>query len=408
MKRSFILLVILALALLSAALAPMFKSDPGLVQVHMFGWTIETSVLVLVLAVLLVWLTASLLWHLWRLPAETARRVREQRALAQLEKGLLALTEGDWRTAERALEKSTNAQGQTTARYLAAAEAAGGQEAEERADWYLEQAGAKSRKQRFLVALTRARILCANSKYDKAVPLLEELLDQRKRHPQVLELLADCYRETGDWDALQRILPALQKAGVVDEERAAEINNETAVNKLRQCRDLESLKATWQGLHKSLRRMPETVRAYADQAVRLGGPELTEEVLRASLNREWNPALLIPYGDPGAHDTTKRLKQCEKWLQLHPEDALLHLALGRLCVADELWGKAREHLIRSLEIEPTIGGYDSLGQLLERMGELETAMGCFRNALRMSQGQRPEPLPGSPARLTALGANRRE
>ena len=34
-------------------------------------------------------------------------------------------------------------------------------------------------------------------------------------------------------------------------------------------------------------------------------------------------------------------------------------------------------------------------------GGLELAMACFRNALRMSQGQKPEPLPAGAARLSA-------
>ena len=106
--------------------------------------------------------------------------------------------------------------------------------------------------------------------------------------------------------------------------------------------------------------------------------------------------MLIPYGEPGSGDTPKRLKQCEKWLLDHPEDPWLHLVLGRLCAREELWGKARHHMIRSLEIEPTVGGYDSLGQLLDRKGELEIAMACFRNALRMNQGKEPQPLPGRP------------
>jgi len=401
MKRSFTLVIIVLLALLAAALAPMFKADPGLVQVHILGWTVETSVLVLALLVILVWLIATFFFRLWRLPGETARRMGEQRALAQLEKGLLALTEGDWRTAERALEKSTSTQGRSTARYLAAAQAADGQDEADRADWYLEQAEGGGRKQRFLVALTRARILCGNHRYQEAIPLLEDLQKRRRRHPQVLELLADCYRRTGDWDGLQRIMPVLKKSDVVDDARADELSRQAAVSKLRQCTDLEALKLGWQGLSRPMKRFPEVVRAFADRAIKLGGPELTESVLRASLRHEWNSALLIPYGDPGAEDTSKRLKQCEKWLESHPEDAMLHLALGRLCAGEELWGKAREHMIRSLELEPSIGGYDSLGQLLERLGELETAMACFRNALRMSQGKRPKPLPGSPAKLTS-------
>ena len=78
---------------------------------------------------------------------------------------------------------------------------------------------------------------------------------------------------------------------------------------------------------------------------------------------------------------------------------MLHLAMGRLCAVEQLWGKAREHMIRSLELEPSTIGYDSLGQLLERLGELETAAACFRNALRMNQGKQPDPLPGDPVKL---------
>ena len=110
---------------------------------------------------------------------------------------------------------------------------------------------------------------------------------------------------------------------------------------------------------------------------------------------------MLRYGDPGADDRLKRMKQIEKWLKSYPEDAALHLALGRLCAGESLWGKAHEHMIRSLELEPGSLGYDALGQLLERQGELELAMACFRNALRMSQGQQPEPLPAGAARLSA-------
>ncbi len=402
MKRTFLVLIAVALALFAAAIAPVFKSDPGLVQIHFHGWTIETSVLVLLLAALALWLIVHFAIRLWRLPAATARRVREQRSLAQLEKGLLALTEGDWSTAEKALEKSASSHGRTTARYLAAAQAADGQEAGDRAEWYLEQADSRNRKQRFLVEFTRARILAANGQYSEAIPILEALQKRRKRHSQLLELLARCYEETGQWEPLQKILPVMQKAGVVDAARVAELKQHAAISELKQCPDAEALKSGWKGLPKTLQRSADVVMAYADQAIRVGAPELTEEILRTSLKHEWNSALLIPYGEPGDEDVPRRLKQCEKWLKDHPEDPWLHLALGRLCAREELWGKARHHMIRSLEIEPSVGGYDSLGQLLERKGELELSMTCFRNALRMNQGKDPLPLPGEQAKLVEM------
>ena len=401
MKSSFLILIAVVLALLAAAIAPVFKSDPGMVQIHFRGWTVETSVLVLMLGLILLWVLIWVIFRLWKIPTETARRIREQRSLAQLEKGLLALTEGDWSTAEKALEKSASAHGRTTARYLVAAEAADGQDAGDRAEWYLEQADTRNRKQKFLVGLTRARILVQNSHFQEAKEVLESLLKRRRRHPQVLEMLARCYRELGEWDALLKLLPSLQKARVIDEAEAIELRHAAAIGELQRCRDKESLQASWRALPKAMQKAPEVIRAYADHAILNGAPELTEEVIRVSLKREWNPMLLIPYCEPGDDDTPRRLKQCEKWLESYPEDALLHLTLGRLCAKEELWGKARHHMIRSLEIEPSVAGYDSLGQLLERKGELEIAMACFRNALRMNQGKEPLPLPGDQVKLAS-------
>ncbi len=405
MKRSALLFVTLALLLLTAALAPVFKSDPGHVLINFMYWTIETSVLVLVLAVLLVWIVVQLLLKMWRLPAETARRVREQRSLAQLEKGLLALTEGDWGTAEKALEKSTSTHGKTTARYLAAAQAADGQNAADRREYYLEQADTGGTKKKFLVELTRARMLVANGARAEALPILKDLHARRRKHPQVLELLARCYRELEDWDELQSLLPALGKSGVLNEDQLAEHKVQIAINRLRTCEQAESLEAAWKQLPRVLRKESSVVEIFAQQAGILERSDLAEKVLRSSLKAEWNPALVLRYGDPGSGDVSLRLKQCEKWLQQQPEDPSLHLALGRLCAADELWGKAREHLIKSLELKPSSGGYDSLGQLLERQGELELAMSCFRNALRLNQGKPAIPLPGDHARLSAPDIN---
>ncbi len=399
MKKSFLILIAVALALFAAAIAPLFKSDPGMVQIQFRGWTLETSVLVLVLAVVLFWLLAWIIVRLWKAPAEAARRIRERRSLAQLEKGLLALTEGDWSTAERALEKSASAHGRTTARYLAAAEAADGQDAGDRAEWYLEQADSRNRKQKFLVDLTRARILSQNGNFSGAKPLLEELLKRRRRHPQVLEMLAQCYRELGEWEALLKLLPSMQKAGVIDEPRAEALRQVAAIGEIKRCKNGEDLEVCWRTLPRAMQKVPEVVGAFADQAILKGHPELTEHVIRSGLKNEWAPELLAAYSESGPDDGSKRLKQCEKWLLLHPDDPMLHLALGRLCAREELWGKARHHMIRSLELKPSVTGYDALGQLLERKGELEIAMTCFRNALRMNQGKDPIPLPGETARL---------
>ena len=401
MKRSFLLLLILALLLLASALAPLLKTDPGHVLINFGDWTIETSVLVLASALLVLWFLIQLAVWIWRMPVVTARKMREQRAFKQLEKGLLALTEGDWKGAEKALEKSASTQGRTTAHYLAAAEAADGQNAHERREYYLEQADSGGAKKRFLVELTRARMLLTSGSRAAALPILQDLYKRRRKHPQVLELLSRCYRELGEWDKLQSLIPVLSKAGVLDEEQSQLLQEEVSINKLFSVSSGEDLQATWKQLPRAMRQDTAIVDAFATQAAKLERADLAEPLIVASLKNEWSPALVLRYGDPSVDDRIKRLKQCEKWLKQHPEDAGLHLAVGRLCAGERLWGKAREHMVKSLELEPTSLGYDAFGQLLERQGEMEPAMACFRNALRMNQGQPPKPLPANTALLSA-------
>ncbi len=400
MKRSFLLLLILALLLIAGALAPMFKSDPGQVVINFGDWTLESSVLVLIMVLVFAWFAVQFAVWLWRMPVRSARKLREQRAFKQLEKGLLALTEGDWKAAEKALEKSASKQGRTTAQYLAAAQAADSQDAPDRREYYLEQADSGGSKKRFLVELTRARMLLSNGNRVAALSILERLQTSHRKHPQVLELLSRCHRELGNWNELQDLLPALRKAGVLDESQLQAWQEEVAVNKLNSATDHEELQGTWKKLPREFRFHVNLVEAFVNAANRLGRPDLAEAALTSSLKNEWNPALVLRYGDPAADDSLKRLKQCEKWLKEHPLDAGLHLALGRLCAGQSLWGKAREHIVKSLELEPSSSGYDAFGQLLERQGELEPAMTCYRNALRMNQGQPPEPLPAESARLS--------
>ena len=155
MKAALLVLTILGLMILAVAVAPLFKNDPGYVLIRFQDWNAETSVLVLLLGVVLLYLAIRLVVWLWYWPTRTARKLRELRAQKLLEKGLLALTEGDWRSAERALTRSGNQRGQETVKYLAAARAAQGQDDIEGRDAYLSKAETGDAKNHFLVQLSR-------------------------------------------------------------------------------------------------------------------------------------------------------------------------------------------------------------------------------------------------------------
>ncbi|NNF40872.1 MAG: heme biosynthesis protein HemY, partial [Woeseiaceae bacterium] len=82
-------------------------------------------------------------------------------------------------------------------------------------------------------------------------------------------------------------------------------------------------------------------------------------------------------------DTSKQLKRAEGWLKNHGDDPDLLLAAARLCLKNELWGKARSYLETVLSLRPTPEAYQEYGALLTQMGEADAAALAYRDGLGM-------------------------
>ena len=84
------------------------------------------------------------------------------------------------------------------------------------------------------------------------------------------------------------------------------------------------------------------------------------------------------YGEcPGA-DVLAQIERAETWLKSRPRDRALLLTLGRMCLAQELWGKARSYLEASLSEEPSRSAHVALAQLFDRTDKPEEANRHYR------------------------------
>ena len=95
------------------------------------------------------------------------------------------------------------------------------------------------------------------------------------------------------------------------------------------------------------------------------------------------PGILLFLSDlnAGAPDPTKQLKRAEIWLAKHGDDPDLLLAAARLCLRNELWGKARSYLETVISLRPTAEAYQEYGRLLNQLGETDAAAEAFREGL---------------------------
>ena len=94
-----------------------------------------------------------------------------------------------------------------------------------------------------------------------------------------------------------------------------------------------------------------------------------------------------------ATDTTRQLKKAEAWLKNRGEDPDLILTAARLCLRNELWGKARSYLETVISLRPTPEAYSEYGALLTQMGEANAAADAYRDGLGMVS---TKPLPAIP------------
>jgi len=398
--KRLLVIVLGALALVATGLlSPMLMEDPGFVQLEFGGWRVEMSLLVLVASVVLAWIALSLLVGLFRMPGKLLRRGRESRSRRQLEKGFLALTEGDWAGAEKALQKSLKLR-DSTAGYLAAARAAQGRGDSERRDRWLSLADGRFGRRHLVTGLARARLLSAEGRLEEATAVLEKLHIGKPRHSGVLRLLLENYQELERWRDLRLITPALRRAGLVDRERAAELAEYAAQRELAAGTDIDRLEATWKELPGRLRKRRTLVASYARRAGELGRVTAASNLLERELSDQLDDELLALYAAADDGERKHRIGQCERWLESDPDHVGLQQTLGMLYLDDRQYDRAQACLERVVRERPNSRAYAALGRVLDRAGKLEAAAQCYRNALRLRDGRGAEPLPppADPAR----------
>lgn len=376
-----------------AWLGPALLENPGYVLIEVGGWRVQMSFVVLAGVVIGAWLLISFLVGLLRAPGRAARKFRAARDRRNLDRGLLALSEGDWPRAERALARAMKGPGASTSGYLAAARAAQGRAAPERRDQYLALADRRFGQRHFATALARARLLVGEGEQAAAIDLLEQLHIKRPKHKGVLKLLLQSYQACDRWHDVRLLVPAIRKAGIVATERAEELSSLAAARELEAAADVTELTTVHDSMKRALKQRPEVVAAFASRALELDRPELSEPDLRRVIGATLDARLLRLYSQSDSGDRSVRIRKCEQWLADNPESADLHLALGRMYLDDRDDEKAREYLQFAVRKSPNPAAYAALGQVLDRAGMLESATQCYRNALRLEQGRAPEPLP---------------
>ena len=392
-------LVLLVALMIGALAAHWLLGDQGYVLVDVRGWTLETSVPGLVVALLVLYVIVRLLAWVIRAPRRVGRAVgdfRARRARSHLDDAFAAIAEGKWSRGERLLGRATRGPG-SLAGYLSAARAAQEQAAPERRDEWLRLAFKADPAAAPAVLLTQAELQLEHGQLEQALATLRQLETLAPGHPRGLVLHARVLERLADWPALEALLPQLRGRKALNGEDLQGLEVRIGQARLAAATDAAALDAAWEELRKDVRRDPVMLASYAATALRVGASDQAEAVLRRALKSTWTPVLIAAYGRLDTSDPSAQLATAEKWLNDRPEDAELLLACGRLCLKNQLWGKARSYLETSLAIRPSPETWQIYGELLVQLGESGAASEAFRQGLAAASGSAPAlaaPRPG--------------
>lgn len=390
MRYLFILLLLLG-AIVGFTLFS--QHDPGYVLLNYSGWTVETSLSVLLLSLLLAFVVLHIFLRLLsgtlHLPSRLAGMQRERRARHARKltnEGLIALAEGHWAQAEKKLSRAATDSETPLIQYLGAARAAQKQDAEERRDDYLSRAFQSMPEAELAVGLTQADVQLSQGQTEQALATLHHLRSIAPKHVHVLYLLKKLYEKLQSWDELFALLPELRKRHVLNEQEYLALEQRVHCQRLVACRTPEQLEQVWQEVPKALRRSADLLHHYADALCRMGAEEQAEAILRDYFKKQWDPRIARLYGRVRGSDLNRQLVVAEHWLGQYEHHPELLLALGRICLHNQLWGKARSYLEASLGVEQRAETCCELGNLLAQLGEKERAAAYFRQGLELVSG----------------------
>lgn len=389
----------LAAVCLGAFAAHFLLQDRGYVLINFLGYVVEMSVPVLLLVLAAAYAVVRFLLALWRAPRRLGEAVAEhrvRRAGDKLTRGLIHMAEGDWSKGERLLAQSLKGTDAPLINYLMAARAAQLQGSERRRDDWLRLAYEEMPEAETAVLLTQAELQLEHEEFERALATLSRIQEAHPNHPVALALLAKVHRALEDWDQLIALLPRLAEARLDASELEMLAAAALEAHSARQGTTHGDLERLWQQLPARLRRAPRIIALHALALSSLGrGPEAEKEV-RAALRKQWSEELVLAYGRIQGGGAEKQLRRAEQWLKARPEDGALLLTAARLCMALELWGKARSYLESSLAMSPGTDAYALYGRLLDQFGEPDSAALAFRSGLGLVTGAVNE--------LPALGA----
>ena len=411
---------LLALSLLAVLLAAVLRYSPGYVLVVVPPYRVELSVGLALTVIAGAFALGYLLLRAGSRLAGLPGEVREWRARGQRERGATALAAavqaylgGRFGKAKAHATEALAAGTAPAVSAMIGARAAHELRRPEERDRLAGEAARYDADDPTARLMAQAEWLAAEGRPEDALEVLGTL---PAPHSAALRLELGLRMRAGQWDAAARLIDQLAERNALSAADRDQYERQVASEALKaHANDQGTVQETWQ-------RIPERVRS--DRGVALTAAQLhasqgdaagARSIIERALDEQWDGALALQYSEdvaagpvpvagagavaaggvpggtsdlaavvPGNDDVALRIARCERWLGSYPNDAMLLLSLGRLCIRAGQLTRAQGYLEASLSIEPTHSAHLALARLHLALKHQEAAASHRDQALSLA------------------------
>jgi HemY protein len=380
---------------LAAVLATVGHFNAGQVLIVYPPYRVDVSlnlfIVALVALFVVLYAIARIVRNIWRMPQRVAAyrtRSREAKAHAALRETIGNLYAGRFSRAEKAAREAlANEANKGPASLMAAVAAHRMREYMRRDEWLASIDAPDWQDARLMVS---ADMRADGRDAEGALVALTEMQSQGARRIHAQQIALRAQQQLKNWSEVLKLVKSLEKREAIHPAVAVRLRQQAAENLLRDRRhDADALLALWQSLAAKERQSPRLADLAAELLVALNRHDEARKIVEEALQHNWDARLLRRYPDTAAGDALPLIQKAEAWHKNRPEDADLLFALGRLCLKQQLWGKAQSFLEGALQLSDdealTIRTHRSLARLFEELGDTNRANEHYRaSVLAMS------------------------
>jgi len=384
MVRLLLLAIIIAAGLF---LGPILTDQKGYVLIAVDDWTIETSIVVLVMVIIVFYACLQLAeWavintvSLWGRTRHWFGWRRHQLAQEKTLSSLLDLAGGRFEMAEKDSSRYAKLSDQPMLNYLTAANAAQKLGKIAQRDKYLESATLLDSEDSALVA-TRLRMLIDDSDAIAATAWLATLSAPVLNKPEILALALPVYQQAKQWSLVLPSATKLYKAKLITSEQFDKITWQCHQALLEEAAEIGrvELHDYYNALSRKLRNNIDIFTHYANLVINAGGFNEIEtsffKLLRKDVNFNLIPLLVK------ANDSKSNSDKLLSLEQKFTKYAVFHSTLADLFADLRQWQEAKSRYQQALELEPSASLYHKLALAQQELGEKNGALESFNKAL---------------------------